>query len=280
MKIGNAIMVVLVVNGLLIGSSILNIKADEPLQLEQGGWMRPSIDEAGLVMENVTGIFRFSLNASGTSPEGTERVEITLGVLNGTEIELAENLWFKEGVVNLLIYGNTLEQVEGTYPWSDWFFEVWFTIPSNEGIEGAVSRLSGFFGVDMSNLSMEEAGNYSMEDIDIQSLTEMFQDNRFYLIARSYNETGAWGQEAFDLTDHMYTALLQFLIDEGLIENPFADDDDDGEEPLDDDNEKEKENGSVSSWILIGIFIIGVTTLLITVSIVLYLAGSSNKNKQ
>jgi hypothetical protein len=271
MKIGNAVLAVLVLGSLLIGSSIMNSVADETPELEQGGWQKPTIEIAELELKNSTGMFKFKLNASGTSPEGTNRVEITFGELNGSKIEVAEDLWIEEGITNLIIFGSTLVQLEGPYNWSDWNFDIWMNVPSGGGIEGAISRLGGFFGLD--------TGNFSSEDMDIQNLTEMFQDNRFYLISRSYNATGAWGQTAYDLTDHIYTAILQFAIDEGWIDDPFADDDDDDIVPPEDDDQG-KEKNEVSPWILIGIFVVGITALLIVISVVIYMALLSGKKEQ
>lgn len=276
MKIWNTALAVLLIGTLFVGNSSIYTMADETPELEQGGWMKPTINDVNLEIKNSTGFFRFDLDALGSSPEGTERVEITFGGLNGSKIEVAEDLWFEEGNVFLFIYGSTLEQVEGNYPWNNWSFNIWLALPVSGGIEGALTQLGGLFGFDTGNLSSEDIGNISMEDFDLQNLTEMFQENRFYLIARSYNETDAWGQEAFDLTDRLYTALLQFMIDEGWIENPFTDDDD--TVPADNDDESKDKEG-VSSWILIGIFLTGIITLLAVIAVVTFMALSS-KSKE
>ncbi len=255
--------------GMMIISSGMVVWGEDTPELEQGGWDRPEIDNVELEIKNSTGIFKFTLDANGSAPEGTERVEVTFGGLNGTNIEVAEDFWFEEGTVFLFIYGSTLEQEEGPYAWSNWSFDVWFSMSANGGIEGAISQIGSMFGV--------ETGNISTENFDLANLTTALAETKLYFIARSYNETGAWGQEAFDISDHFYTAILQFMIDEGMLEDPFADDDD--EVPIETEEEGKKKSG-LSPLVLIAIFVIGIVSLLVVVAIVVFLALSSKRKSQ
>ncbi|MGA1849175.1 MAG: hypothetical protein ACMUHB_07530 [Thermoplasmatota archaeon] len=236
--------------------------AEAPIELEQGGWDMPDISQVDVSIKNATGFYQLNFAVEGTSVPGTERIEVTFGGLNGTEIEVADEMWFSEET-NFQIFNNwILLQGTGnsTDEWSTWTFEINFAISSTNGLMGAIESLSNLPGLNF------DLGNFSLEefDMDAANVTQAIAEMKFYFIARSYNETGSWGQEARDITGQVQTALLGFLIDEGLIEGPSDDDD---QEPPDDDTESEDEGKEISTGLIVGISLAGVVFMIAAISV-------------
>jgi hypothetical protein len=258
---------------LLASGAIGAASAEAPLELEQGGWERPTISQVDVSIKNETGFFQLNFAVQGTSEPGTESVEVTFGSRNGTGIDLADEMWFTEET-NFQIFNNWI-LLEGngnsTNPWSTWSFEINFALPSTGGLEEAIASLSMIPGLDL------DLGNMSLEgiDMDAANITQALAEMQFFFVARSYSGTGAWGQEAFEITGQVQTALLGFLIDEGLIEGPSTDDD---EEPDDDGLEEEDDDQKeVNTGLIIGISLVGIVLLLTAVAIAVVLVLRKSK---
>ncbi len=243
-------------------STIGDSSAEVPIELEQGGWEMPGITQVDVSLINATGFYQLNFAVEGTSDPGTESIEVTFGGLNGTKIEVAEDMWFSEDT-NFQIFNNwILLQGTGnsTDEWSTWTFEINFAISSTNGLMGAIESLSNLPGLNF------DLGNFSLEefDTDATNVTQAIAEMKFYFIARSYNETGSWGQEAQEITGQVQTALLGFLIDEGLVEGPSDDDD---QEPPDDDIVNEDEGKETNTVLIIAVSLAGVVFMIAAIGV-------------
>jgi len=248
------VMVPVIFTLLLVPCVLSNASGDTP-DMDQGGWERPAISEVEVSLKNASGFYQLSFLAEGTAEPGTEDVGVTFGGSNGTGIEFSDDGWFAEET-NFQLFNNRilLEYLgNSTDPWSTWRFEIYLALSSTGGLKEALSGLSGIPGLnfDPGNISLEEM------DLNVTNLTRALAGMRFYFIARSYNDTGAWGQKAFDMTDQVQTALLGFLIEEGLIEDGLQDDDEEA-----DDDMSEDEGKNVNTGLVIGISVLGALLLL------------------
>jgi len=238
------------------------------IEMDQGDWQRPSIDSVEISLRNATGVFSLAFTATGSAPAGTETVNVTFGTLNGTELQLVGDLWFKEG--NLMILGNGMSlEGEGnsTEPWSEWTFKVRVNLPYNGDLMAMIEAVQWMLpeGIDNSTL-----GDFEFDPANIaRTLAEM----NFYFVARAFNDTEAWGQEALDITAQVQTAVLQFMIDEGFIDS-FVNGDDDDVIPADTGNDGKKE---VSQGLLVALGIGGIVMLIAAVIIAIYLLTTRSR---
>ncbi|MGA1793305.1 MAG: hypothetical protein ACMUHM_05095 [Thermoplasmatota archaeon] len=237
------------------------------IDMEQGGWQRPSIDSVEVSLLNSTGRFSLAFTATGSAPSGTETVNVTFGTLNGTELQLVENMWFREGGFIFLGNGVSLE-ADGnvTEPWSEWTFKIRVTLPYNGDPMSIVDAVQWMLPDEIDNSTLEDI------ELDPENLTRLLADMEFFFVARAFNDTGSWGQEAFDITAHVQTAVLQFMIDEGYLDDPNSKDDD--TEPDDDTGDDKK---GVSQGLILALGIGGVILLIAAVIIAVFLLTTRSR---
>ena len=229
------IMVLSLLLPLLICS--IEVEADGEVRFDEGEWIKPTIDTFDISIENDSGTFRFRSNVVGGSPPGTDHLNLTLGVFNGTGADLNDGFWIGEGGIILFGNGWKLEALgNASNPWSAWKFHAEITLPMDADPD-TILDLFGF-------LTGEEGapdivGNGTMPDIDMEDTLKALSEMRIYVVARSYNGTGAWGQEGRDITDELALELLTFAVNEGLVQEM---DDDTSDDDLDDDDLFEDED--------------------------------------
>ncbi|MEA3557899.1 MAG: hypothetical protein U9R75_01470 [Candidatus Thermoplasmatota archaeon] len=236
----------------------IEVDAVEEAQFDEGEWLKPTIGTFDISIENESGTFKFRSNVEGGSPPGTDHLNITLGMLNGTEIDLIDGFWIGEGGIILFGNGWKLEALgNASDPWSAWKFRAEITFPMDADLDTILDLFGLFTG--------EEGGpdvleNGTMPDIDIEDALKALSEMRIYIVARSWNGTGAWGQERRDITDELALELLTFAVNEGLVQEM---DDDTSDDDPDDDDTSEKDGSLlivVSGFAAVLLFIAAITS--------------------
>ncbi|MFO8051818.1 MAG: hypothetical protein R6V01_09005 [Thermoplasmatota archaeon] len=211
----------------------------ETIEFQDGEWSRPHISNFDISMENDSGIFVFSLDMEGSCPPGTEDLQLTFGTLNGSTVEVMDDLWIEEGESMLLGNGYVLEKLgNGSDPWSSWRFHAGLSFPMDMDLDSIMEMVTAFTGEDPGGIEMPD--NETLPGFDVEGTLEKLSETQIYVIARAYNKTGAWGQDRMDVTNDLLLEVISFLSSEDLL--PDTDDDDTGVEEEDQDT-SEKDNG-------------------------------------
>lgn len=253
---------------LLIFFSGLNISAvgaEDDISYDRGIWHSPEITSFDISVSNDSGTFKFRMDLRGTAPPGTEHVELSAGVANGTRIDIFDEIWVEEG--NFMLFGNgyKLETLgDESEPWSNWSFHASLTVPMDMDLDLLTDLLGGIIGFDIGDLDITENG--SIPDFDAGELLQDLAETEIFAISRAYNSSGAWGQDAMEVTDDILIELLSFASDEGWISDPGSDDDDD-------DTVVEEEQTDEGNAVLIaaaaGLAVLLLISIIITVAFVM-----------
>ncbi|MGA1820039.1 MAG: hypothetical protein ACMUHU_03420 [Thermoplasmatota archaeon] len=251
---------------LLLTVSLLLVPAGNSIEIEQGGWQRPSIDSVEVSLVNTTGRFNLAFTANGFAPSGTETVNVTFGTLNGTRLHLMETMWFREGGLIFLGNGYSLEAGgSDAEPWSEWTFNIQVTFTYNGDPLSIIDAVRWLLPAGIDNSTLDDI------DLDPANFTRLLAGMEFYFVARAFNDTGAWGQEALNITSHVQTAVLQFMIDEGFLDDPNLDDDD-----AQDDDDADDGKG-IGQGLVLAIGVAGVVLLIAAVIISVYLLTARSR---
>lgn len=259
MRYGHLIMIALI--SLLMAfvpsaSSISLEMENDPLkETSHNEGPKVAIGEVELDLNNESGSFSLNLGISGNAEIGTDHVNISLALYNGTG-EFSGCVWIEPMDISLLGMGVYLQGTgEDGDPWTGWEMMVDLSIPNDMGPKSALGLILTLFGISEDRIPLQ---NLSIADLidtfgssgdGIDDPTDLMDIGSVVLIARAYDSMGNWDQDDRDITLEIMMEAVEFAISEGLIDDIFPGDDESPDEV--DSSDGEKKGDRTAEWILL-----------------------------
>lgn len=223
---------------------------------------KTDIIDVEISLENQTDFIVIKVIVNGTAGPGTDHVNVTALIDNGTGPE--ETVWLEE--TEFRLFGNemTLKGIgSGEEEWSRWILRITLSIPKDGNLSSTLDMFGLLFGFDDINTEDVPSDIGDIEDIGEIDLNDTGMD--IYIMARGVSDNGTYGEDMVLITDDIITALNDFL--NPVI--PVDDTDDDVLEPEEEDDEKD-----LSPLIVIAIFILGLALVLGSIGVILVIRKS------
>lgn len=292
MKWTRLILVILLITPAVIKYSPLVAMGDTDGQVSS-----TTVDEVTIELENRTGTLHLLFSAIGRAPAGTHHVNVSLGLENSTE-RTNIGRWLEPVDLDLSVVGVILSD-EGPIeePWTEWECRIWADVKMDsifttleylapllgiEGLEG-IGDIEGL--EDIQNIveieGLEGLSNLTdfldpEEMIDQEEIMELLMDSSILFLARGYDDAGNFTEGEKDIKFDLLNAVFGFLIAEGMMDDPMANDDDDGPDP---DDEVKEDGSEGTTGVLALIAVISGMLILVMVLAIIILMVSRNREK-
>ncbi len=234
----------------------LEMEEDPLTESSQSEGPEIAIEDVDVDLRNRSGYFSMDLGISGNAGVGTDHVNISLILYNGTG-DFSGCVWIEPMDISLLgmIGISLLGTGEGEDPWTEWEMRVNLSIPYNMELGSALGLILPWLGIPGDQIPLQ---NFSITDLmdafgssgdGIEEPGDIMDLGSIVLVARAYDSMGNWHQKDRDITMEVMIAALEFAISEGLIDDIGPGDD---ENPDEADSSEGKEKGDQTvEWILL-----------------------------
>ncbi len=238
-------------------SSISLEMEEDPLEeSSQGEGPEIAIEDVEIDLRNRSGYFSMDLGIFGNAEVGTDHVNISLIIYNGTG-DFIGCIWIEPMDISLLgMMGVSLRGTgEDEGPWTGWEMIVNLSIPNDMEPESALGLILTLFGISGDQIPLQ---NLSIADLidtfvssggGIDNPGDLMDMGSIVLVARAYDSMGNWDQEDRDITLEVMMAAVEFAISEGLIDGISPGDDEDPDEA--DSSDGQEKEGHVAEWVLL-----------------------------
>lgn len=238
--------------------SVVNLTAGQGS--DQGPELK--IENVDLKIENKTSTLSIDLEISGTAPEGTLFVNLTLGIENETMDERLP-VWLEPMNENFLLYAGVSHGPKGPSedPWTRWETDAFVNLPMGEDLIILLELLGVTLGLNSSLLEgfdeIEGLGNLTMpanitgfEDLmDLVTIPpkeealSYLEGTEIRLVARAVDGDGRYNETSTDIKIELMDSLYDFLITEGYVEGELSDD---GEEQGDNSGREDEKDDEMN----------------------------------
>ncbi|MGA1822651.1 MAG: hypothetical protein ACMUIG_08990 [Thermoplasmatota archaeon] len=225
------------------------------------------IIDVDIEIENQTDFIVIKVNMNGTAGAGTDHVNVTALIDNGTGPQ--ETIWLEE--MEVKFFGNevTLKGTgTGDNKWSSWILRISLSISKSGNLSATLEFLSMIFGFDDVDFDEIPSDMGNMEDLGELNLSDSGID--IYVMARAVADNGTYGEDTVLITDEIITALNEFI-------NPVIPDDGDDDVPVDDGDGED--DGKLNPLIIVAILLLGIGLVIGSAAVIIIIRKIGNDDR-